>query len=161
MVKRRGESLQCIGYTGSMATIIRATEADAESLVPLAAQLGYPTDVDLLQARLEAILGDTTHVVLLAVAEGGGVVGFIHLSSTKTLLGPARADVHALVVAEGVRGQGIGKLLMLAGEDWARTVGLSKVRLGSRLQRSDAHAFYERLGYSVTKEHRIYERVLG
>lgn len=143
-----------------MATIIRATEADAEALVPLASLLGYPAHVDLIGARLEAVVGDPTHVVLLAVAEEGGVIGFAHLSSTKSLLGPARADVHALAVAESARRGGVGKMLMMAGEDWARTVGLTKVRLGSRVQRSDAHAFYESLGYSLTKEHRIYEKVL-
>jgi GNAT superfamily N-acetyltransferase len=54
-------------------------------------------------------------------------------------------------VARAERRRGLGRGLLERAEDWARARGLGAVRVRSRLERADAHAFYTRLGYRETK----------
>lgn len=58
------------------------------------------------------------------------------------------ARIVALVVAEASRGRGVGRELMSAAERFARQNGCQAVELTSRNTRTDAHAFYRRLGFA-------------
>ena len=50
--------------------------------------------------------------------------------------------------------------LMEEAEQWARDKGCRSVRLRSNVVRAEAHAFYERLGYSVFKTQKNYRKML-
>jgi GNAT superfamily N-acetyltransferase len=64
--------------------------------------------------------------------------------------GARRAVVEAVRVEAGRRGQGIGAALMADAEARARAAGCRMIQLGSNRSRSDAHRFYERLGYEAS-----------
>ena len=56
----------------------------------------------------------------------------------------------ALVVEEARRGQRVGASLVAEAERWVREQGATTLSANSGSQRSDAHRFYRRLGYSDT-----------
>jgi GNAT superfamily N-acetyltransferase len=55
--------------------------------------------------------------------------------------------ITALVVDPSVRGQGIGRALVAAAEDALASAGCGVIEVTTNAARSDAHAFYRRLGY--------------
>ena len=58
-----------------------------------------------------------------------------------------RAWVYYLAVTPTKQGQGLGRQLMQACEEWASGRGVAKLQLMVRADNSAAVAFYERLGY--------------
>ena len=72
----------------------------------------------------------------------------------------ARVEVAGLVVDEKCRGRGIGRALMGRAESWAREHGCAMVSLRSNVIRSEAHAFYQGLGYSLVKTQHAFRRKL-
>ena len=95
---------------------------------------------------------------LLAVAENGGqVIGVLQLSFIPGLTrrGMWRGQIEGVRVAAGERGSGVGRAMV----EWAigecRDRGCGLVQLTSDERRSDAHRFYEALGFQAT--HRGYK----
>jgi len=140
------------------ATIRDAHAADAEAIAALLTQLGYPTDADAVEGRLErlAVVGDR---VLVADVDGRPV-GLAHLQVTPAIEHERPvAKLGALVVDEAWRGTGVGRALVRAVEEEARLRGCGFLYLTTSERRADAHAFYERAGF----EHmgRRYTRTLS
>ena len=59
-----------------------------------------------------------------------------------------RAQIEAVRVDASLRGQGAGAALMADAEARSRAAGASLMQLTSNASRTDAHRFYERLGYA-------------
>ena len=59
-----------------------------------------------------------------------------------------RAQIEAVRVDASLRGQGTGAALMADAEARARAAGATLMQLTSNASRTDAHRFYERLGYA-------------
>jgi GNAT superfamily N-acetyltransferase len=133
-----------------VALTIRDAEArDAEEIVGLLGQLGYPTEATSVGARLERlrIVGDR---VVVAEREGE-VVGLaqLHVSPTLEYDRPA-AKLAALVVDESHRSEGVGRALVEAMEAEARARRCELLFLTTAERRADAHAFYRRVGLEET-----------
>ena len=129
----------------------RAELEDAPALVGLVEELGYPTPLEGVRARLERLLAEPEHAVFVAV-EPPEILGWIHVQEFLSLATEPCGLVTGLVVAAGARRRGLGRALMAAAEDWSRARGLGAMRLRSRVARTGAHAFYLRLGYEVAKK---------
>lgn len=101
------------------------------------------------QHYAEATVDATGPNEAVFVAESGGLrFGVVHvLESTSGLTGEPQGYVATLAVTEAASGQGIGRALMEAAEDWCRGRGLSIVALDVFAQNNGARAFYDRLGY--------------
>ncbi|MGH7633904.1 MAG: GNAT family N-acetyltransferase [Gemmatimonadaceae bacterium] len=56
----------------------------------------------------------------------------------------------AVIVDEEARGKGVGRTLVAAAEAALRERGCAMIEITSNKKRIDAHAFYERLGYTAT-----------
>jgi GNAT superfamily N-acetyltransferase len=139
-------------------TIRDARPDDAAAIAGLLTQLGYPSEEESVESRLDRlrIVGDR-----IAVAElDGAVVGLAHLQVTPAIERdrPA-AKLGALVVDDAHRGQGIGRALIAAMEAEARLRGCELLYLTTSERRDDAHAFYERVGLEHTG--RRYGRTLS
>jgi len=131
---------------------IRTAEADdAAVLVPLYAELGYPSSADEMAARLARVLRDENHRVLVAGDKAGVVIGCVHIGRLMSLDADLSGQILGLVVAEKARRFGVGRALMAAAEDWARDKQCVKVILRSSVRRTEAHEFYERIGYRNLK----------
>jgi GNAT superfamily N-acetyltransferase len=134
-----------------MGRLFRPARAeDAQALAGLAEELGYPTPVGDLAARLASLTARSDDLVLVAEVDGE-VLGWVHARETLSLASAPCALVTGLVVTTRARRMGLGRTLLEHVEGWARARGLGAVRLRSRVQRHDAHAFYLRLGYVETK----------
>jgi GNAT superfamily N-acetyltransferase len=147
--------------TMSMHVTIRpATLDDCEPIARLSEQLGYPTTREQTQQRLQGIIThNRDHIVYVAVSHDT-VIGWIHALVHPSLLTDTAAEIAGLVVDEQHRSQGIGEILMAHAEQWARKHGCHSVRLRSNVKRDRAHAFYQRLGYTLWKSSHAFRKDL-
>jgi len=122
--------------------------ADLPAVRALLEQLGYSLDEAEVGRRFAHVIATAGHRVVVAEIEGE-VVGLLHVFERPALEKPCEAVVQALVVDGRRRGSGIGQRLMREAETWAAGRGLASTSLYTGTARSDAHAFYERIGYRV------------
>jgi GNAT superfamily N-acetyltransferase len=144
----------------SIAQIRPIREEDAEAAAELCSQLGYSTDASMLLDRIRQIASDANRAVLVAYL-GERVVGWIDLSIEYHLQSEPAALIGGLIVAESVRGQGIGRQLCQAAEAWAQDRGITRIRVRSNAIRERAHAFYLRDGYARVKTSAVFEKRLS
>lgn len=134
-----------------------ATTGDLTSLAELSIQLGYPTTTEETGRRLLQLQQRDDHAIFVAEVSGR-VVGWIHVHMSLSLVVDQRAEIGGLVVDERMRGKAIGGTLVKAAEQWSLANGCPLLRVRSNAVRSDAHGFYEKLGYAGTKSQRVFER---
>ncbi|WP_035842248.1 GNAT family N-acetyltransferase [Kitasatospora azatica] len=131
-----------------------ATPEDIPAIVALlvadsvAVSRESPDDLTPYYAAFERIAADPHQHPTVAVRDGR-VVGTLQLSVIPGLsrAGTTRVIVEAVRVHAGERGQGLGTLLMEWAINRSRELGAGLVQLTSDSVRTDAHRFYERLGF--------------
>ena len=140
-------------------TLRRASAGDLDSLTmllsddPVSASRGdvaSPADRPAYLFALEQILADPANELLLAVDEERRVLGTMQLTRIPAMArrGSTRLLIEAVRVHSDVRSSGVGSAMMRWVTDvaaMALDVGL--VQLTSDAVRTDAHRFYERLGF--------------
>ena len=131
-----------------MLTIREVTVEDLPEVRKLLMQLGYELSTAEVRRRFEAIAKAPDHS-LCAAERHGQVIGLLHLYVRPALDKPPEVIVQALVVDETARGSGVGRRLMEVADKWAGQRGFTSVALTSHIARSEAHVFYERLGYPI------------
>lgn len=125
----------------------RAELADAAPLAELMTQLGYPTRTSEMEMRMEAICSDKTYATFVAVTDGK-VCGMIGTSTRYSYEhNSAGAVIMALIVAENARGRGVGHALIKAAEEDLAERNIRRVAVYTHFRRTDAHEFYEKVGY--------------
>jgi GNAT superfamily N-acetyltransferase len=146
---------------GSITTTIRSMNlSDSEQVASLAGELGYPSTPAQIEARFRGIEGNPDSRVL--VAEGDGRVrGWVHVFGHRLIESDGAAEVGGLVVDSGSRGSGIGRSLMAAAEAWARERGYARVVVRSNTIRTEAHRFYQNLGYTIVKSQHKFQKPLN
>jgi GNAT superfamily N-acetyltransferase len=143
----------------------RASRADLPAIVALLADdsLGAGRegggDMEPYERAFAAIDADPSHLLVVGehVPPGsadGPVVSTFQLSFLPGISrrGSWRSQIEGVRVAASVRGQGIGKLMV----EWAigesRRRGCSMMQLTTHKSRTDAHRFYEQLGFDSSHE---------
>jgi GNAT superfamily N-acetyltransferase len=124
--------------------------SDAEAIARLTAQLGYEIDAPTVAARLSRILARQDQQFMVAELEDR-LVGWVHAIVWEFVETGAFVVLGGLVVDRSLRRKGIGRTLVVTAEEWAVGQGCSVVRLWSSVARTEAHRFYEQLGYSNIK----------
>ena len=139
---------------------IRKVEVnDAEAVRDISTEgLGYSCDLALVQKKI-AGLNEAREAVFVAVADGG-FVGYIHVERYDVLYFETMANVLGLSVFKSYHKMGVGKALLFAAEDWARQNNIKMMRLNSGMNRTDAHGFYEHLGYVSEKDQKRFVKTL-
>ncbi|MEO6874701.1 MAG: GNAT family N-acetyltransferase [Opitutaceae bacterium] len=133
-------------------TVIREVRvADAPALTRLAGELGYPATEIQFQRRFEHVTMDRAQQIFVAESPDGAVVAWVHVQLGRWLVVDPRGEVMGLIVTAPERGRGIGRQLMQAAESWTRQQGGTLLTLRSNIVRKEAHVFYQRMGYAVTK----------
>ncbi len=135
------------------------TGTDAAAVAELAAELGYPSTEAQISRRIAAVAGRDGEHAIVAELEGA-VVGWTHVRVMACLESEPYAEIWGLVVSERVRSRGVGTALVAECERWARARGLATIRLRSNVVRTRAHALYERIGYRVIKQQKVFEKNL-
>ncbi|MER6382250.1 GNAT family N-acetyltransferase [Streptomyces sp. NPDC001118] len=120
---------------------------------PLGARRESTDDMTPYRAALERLDADPNQHLVVAVREGR-VIGTLQLTIIAGLShkGTTRALIEAVRVHADERGSGLGSRLIEWAIDTSRQVGCRMVQLTSDKSRTDAHRFYERLGFSATHE---------
>jgi len=110
-------------------------------------------------AAFETIDSDPNQQLVVA-EQDGAVVGTMQLSFLPGIgfRGAWRGQIESVRVASTLRGQGLGAQMIGWAIERFRERGCAMVQLTSKLDRSDAHRFYERLGW--TKSHAGFKRSL-
>ena len=126
-----------------MHQVVSFSAVHTTGVCALAAAQGWPS---WTPERAERALTAPGVVAVVAVDEAGEVVGVAEMLSDGAVI----AYLGLLLVAERVRGQGIGRELML---EAARRTGLERFDL---LSEDDALAFYERFPHKRKPGVRIY-----
>ncbi|WP_030956825.1 GNAT family N-acetyltransferase [Streptomyces sp. NRRL S-378] len=144
--------------TDSPALEIRpATEADLPAIVamladdPLGATRESPDDLTPYRTALERLVGDPNQHVVVAV-RAGRVVGTLQLTIVPGLSrkGTTRAIVEGVRVHADERGSGLGTRFIEWAVEKSRAENCALVQLTSDVTRTDAHRFYERLGFTAS-----------
>ena len=132
---------------------------DAAVVADLTTQLGYPSTEDEIRRRYD-LIKDRPEARLFVAQQAGSVVGWIHVQTTYLLDCDPRAEIWGLVVAESMRGTGVGRRLVEAAEEWARSRRLGVIALRSNQLRTRAQGFYQHLGYRITKTQNAFRKNL-
>jgi N-acetylglutamate synthase-like GNAT family acetyltransferase len=138
----------------------RARSADARRIAELSGQLGYPTTEKQMKERLRDVIKDREATCFVALSRDGGLIGWIHVSTTSLLEVERRAEVNGLVVDETARSRGAGALLLAAGEKWARGKRCKGMSVRSNVLRERAHGFYLRSGFEHYKTQKAFRKGL-
>lgn len=135
----------------------QATIEDIQAVVDMLADdaLGAtretPDDLTPYRDAFAAIDADPHQ--LLIVCEGGGqAVGTMQITFIPGLSrkGSTRALIEGVRVHRDARGTGLGTKMMQWAVEEARARGCAMVQLTTDASRTDAHRFYERLGFQKT-----------
>jgi GNAT superfamily N-acetyltransferase len=126
------------------------TVSDAAEVARLLTQLGHATTTDGVQARWPEWAQEGNSALVIE-SESGSLLGICTLHSTRVLhRAKPVGRITALVVEEAERGKGIGRVLVAAAERELTNAGCGILEITSNARRTEAHAFYESLGYAKT-----------
>jgi ribosomal protein S18 acetylase RimI-like enzyme len=132
---------------GGAVIVRRARNVDAPGIADLLTTLGYPANALQVDRRLAGCAGSNSTAVFVAESCGRvlGVLSFhcLPLFHEDGFLG----RITSLVVAPDRRRRGIGRLLVVAAEESAWAQRCTRIEVTSGEYRTDAHAFYQRLGF--------------
>ena len=140
--------------------IIRKIELkDAGELRKICSEeMGYECDPALVKSKIEKL--DSKREDVFVAEEESQLLGFIHVERYDVLYFESMANILGLAVKKDFQKQGLGKALLLAAENWAQENGIHLMRLNSGINRTDAHGFYEHLGYVSEKEQKRFVKNL-
>ena len=115
--------------------------------------LGYDVDLDIVKKQIEKLTNDNKHNVIIGFEneQTRKIVGFVHAELYESLYMDTGLNILGLAVDSNFQGRGIGKRLMNAIEDYALKNNISYIRLNSNVRRTEAHKFYESIGYVCDK----------
>ena len=136
--------------------IRRAEPRDAAELVELARTVGAEAEGWLItngdwrsagdERRYLRAIRRSPHAAVFIAEDGDRIIGRLSISRDPHPASRHVADL-GLMVSVGHRRRGAGAALMRAAEDWAASVGVSKIELHVFPHNTPALALYEKLGY--------------
>lgn len=114
--------------------------------------LGYSFSPEETASQLARLSHDSHHFLLgYEDADSHALLGYIHAEVYESLYSKAGFNILALAVSPQAQGHGIGKALLQGLEQEAKRRDYGFIRLNSADHRLDAHAFYEKVGYTCDK----------
>ncbi len=135
----------------------RARETDLPAIISLLAadELGQQRENPSLplakeyEDAFQAVRADENQLLAVAVCADDTVVGTLQISFLPGLSrkGAWRGQIEAVRVAQSHRGSGLGQKMFQWAIAECQARGCSLVQLTSDNTRSDAHKFYEKLGF--------------
>lgn len=111
---------------------------------------GSQTNLVELEKAMKKILANNDYILVGIKNEKGELIGSVMGILCQDTVGDCRPFVvlENLIVNPKYRKMGLGKRLIIFIEDWARENNSYFVMFMSLAKRTEAHVFYESLGYS-------------
>jgi GNAT superfamily N-acetyltransferase len=157
--------MQVLDRRGRRYSVARASASDVPALAALLADdaLGVRRESTDLRSYLVAFqeIDRDPHQLLLAVRdEDDNVVGTMQLTLIPGLAraGAKRLQIEGVRLAAKTRGTGLGTALFEWAHEYGQRQGAVLAQLTTDKTRTDAHRFYDRLGYRAS--HEGYKRAL-
>ncbi|MFD9426294.1 MULTISPECIES: GNAT family N-acetyltransferase [unclassified Streptomyces] len=131
---------------GDLAAVVAMLADD-----PLGAQRESPDDLTPYRAAFQRLAEDPNQHLVVAVREDR-VVGTLQLTVVPGLSrrGATRSIIEGVRIHGDERGSGLGTQLIQWAVDESRRQECQLVQLTSDVTRTDAHRFYERLGFTAS-----------
>lgn len=116
-------------------------------------ELGYDVNLNIVKKQIKKLTEDSLHHIIIGYEneQTRKIIGFVHAELYESLYMDTGLNILGLAVESNFQGQGIGKKLMSSIEEYALRNNISYIRLNSNVRRSDAHKFYESIGYVCDK----------
>ena len=108
---------------------------------------------EVYASAFDAVEASPDNEIIVGESEGA-VIACLQITYIPGLgrKGVLRAQIEAVRVASSMRGAGLGERLMREAIARAGKRGCGLVQLTSDKERTDAHRFYERLGFTATHD---------
>lgn len=141
--------------------IIRKAELrDAEALCCLNQKdLGYDFELEKTKQNISEILRKEDNCIWVACADEY-IAGYIHVQLYQAIYAPRMINIMGIAVSKEYQRCGIGRMLLIEAENWARKRNAAGIRLVSGTGRSGAHVFYERCGYGQKRTQYNFKKML-
>lgn len=142
-----------------MLRALKITDVDAIYKINKEA-LGYSFNLEDTASQLAKLSQDSHHYLLgFEDSSSHDLLGYVHAEVYESLYSKPGFNILALAVLPQMQGKGIGKTLLQALEQEAKGREYQFIRLNSADHRLDAHAFYEKVGYTCDKVQKRFIRV--
>lgn len=142
---------RCFGGVEMEFQIRQGQIMDAKDIYALnVKEMGYDYPIEKTEEKARGLLESGKDKIFVAVA-GGAVIGYVHACGYDAVYAPHLKNIMGIAVSSSFRKKGAGRALLKAVEDWAQKDGAAGVRLASGAERTGAHAFYRRCGYTGGK----------
>ena len=131
-------------------TIRRATAADKSEWLRMRQMLWYHLSSEYLQTDMDAILTDRKKAVFVAERGDGSLVAFVETSLREYSEGCQTSPVgyiEAWFVDENIRGQKLGREIIVTAEDWAREKGCTEMGSDTWLENEASIEAHRKTGY--------------
>jgi aminoglycoside 6'-N-acetyltransferase I len=131
-------------------TIRRAAQEDKDSWVRMRQGLWPEAPLEYLNYDLDEVLSDPRRAVFVAMRADGSLVAFIEASLREFAEGCETSPVgyiEAWFVDENIRGQKLGRELILTAENWAREHGCTEMGSDTWLENEVSIQAHRKTGY--------------
>jgi GNAT superfamily N-acetyltransferase len=110
--------------------------------------------------RLDEMANSNQYAVYVAELPGGQIAGWIGVYMFRSVEQDSCAGISGLIVDRQIRSREIGRVLLGAAEEWARSQGCDAISVHSNVTRERAHRFYMRTGYEHIKTQKFLRKIL-
>jgi GNAT superfamily N-acetyltransferase len=135
-----------------------ANAQDVDALVELlnvlfSIEQDFTPDEAAQRKGLQLLLGNPAQgQIFVARHPQAGVVGMVSAQLViSTAMGAPSAWIEDMVLRDEFRGQGLGKSLLDAAAEWAKTKGAKRIQLVADADNAPALEFYKHLGWQPTR----------
>lgn len=123
--------------------------------------LGHETTAALLKQRIQELSNNANYALFVYEDDATHqVLGFLQAEQYTLLYGGNGWNIIALAVSPEVQQQGIGQQLLTAMEDRASKEGYTFIQLNCNITRTNAHMFYQQMGYSCDKVQKYFMKII-
>lgn len=120
-------------------------------------QYHYP--MDEMRKMIEIVYADQNNYVFIA-EEDKTVIGVIEVVIKYSIHKKSYLIINTLAVSCDHQNKGTGTQLLRYAEAFAKARQLGSISVGSQVKRVQAHHFYQKNGFELIKEHKIFEKML-
>ncbi len=138
-------------------SIRNARLGDFEIIGELAEELGYKSSNSLVKNRLHEIIKNVDNCVFIAL-DNEKVIGWIHGVYTLRIQSDAFVEIGGLVVSKDYWKKGVGKKLVECVFKWTESKNCKNIRVRCNVLRSETHKFYEKIGFKLNKEQKVFDK---
>ncbi|MGL6257915.1 GNAT family N-acetyltransferase [Vibrio sp. WXL210] len=140
-------------------TVSAPQDSDLNAIQGLTIEWGHSATLDETERWVSDIQKSPNHEMYLARLNDV-VCGWIVVEKRIFLGTGYKGEITALVVDTRLRQHGIGKVLVNAAEQWAKSNELKHLVVRSNIDRNESHRFYSRTGFTFTKTAHNYQKLV-